>query len=318
MPGREPPSIMNHDDEAFAQRRRQPMTSYKRILLATDFSVTARKALTEAVRLARRDDADLHIVYVQVVALQGLGTFTDAPLPDYVREMRQLSLGGDQNIDVGYHKSSPHVVRDSSESAGILRYARENGIDLIVLGTHGRGPVAELVLGSVAQTVVRDAPVSVLVVGPQAGSLHLRCILAPVDFSPGSRDALVQAGLLAGRASAQLFALSVVDFVRVAHPEQLDIDERERLTRAELLQFLVAAALPVLAQPLVTVGPAADHIIRMAREHDAGLIVMGASGHTPLQRLVLGSVCKDVIRGAPCPVLVHREPPEPAEQRAAA
>lgn len=294
------------------------MVKYGKIMLATDFSEPARQALVEAVRLARRDDAELHVVYVDVVALQGLGSFSDPPLPDYIRKVSQLSMSGDPNVDINYRKASTHVVRDSSEAAGILRYARESGMDLIVIGTHGRGALAELILGSVAQAVVRDAPASVLVVGPNAGGLHARCILAPVDFSPRSREALAQAGRLAAEASAQLVALSVVDFVRVAHPEELDIGEREQRTRAELTEFVTAAALPVTAEPLVTVGPAPDEILRIAAKYDAGLIVMGASGHTPLQRLVLGSVCKDVIREAPCPVLVHRERGTEAQQRAAA
>ena len=154
------------------------MVKYRKILLATDFSEHARKALLEAVRLARKHDAELHVLYVQVVALQGVGTFTDVEMPDYIRNLQQVSLGADQDVDLNYRKSVAKVVRDTSEAAGIVRYAREEGVDLIIVGTHGRGPISELVLGSVAQAVVRQAPVSVLVVGPQAGSLHTRCILA--------------------------------------------------------------------------------------------------------------------------------------------
>ena len=63
---------------------------------------------------------------------------------------------------------------------------------------------------------------------------------------------------------------------------------------------------------------APGEILRIAAQYDAGLIVMAESGHTTLERLVLGSVCKSVIRSAPCPVLVHRETEGQAAQRAAA
>lgn len=294
------------------------MVKYDRILLATDFSEQAAKALTEAVRLARRHDAELHVVYVQVVAMQGLGTYTDVSLPDYIRSLRQVSLKGEQDVDLNYRKTVTKIVRDETEAAGILRYAREQAVDLIVLGTHGRGALSELVLGSVAQTVAREAPVSVLVVGPNSGSLHTRCILAPVDFSPASQAALVQAGRLAAGASARLLALNVVDFSRVPHPEELEIGEREERARAELERFTAAAGLPVQAERLVTVGPGAEEIQRIAAKYDAGLIVLAPSGHTALERLVIGSVCKSVIRSAPCPVLVHREAGAAVPQRAAA
>lgn len=294
------------------------MVKYQKILLATDFSEQARKALLEAVRLARKHDAELHVLYVQVVALQGVGTFNDVEMPDYIRNLQQVSLGGSQDVDLNYRKSVAKVVRDTSEAAGIVRYAREQGVDLIVVGTHGRGPISELVLGSVAQAVVRQAPVSVLVVGPQAGSLHTRCILAPVDFSPRSRDALAQAGRLAAGTAARLVVLNVVDFSRVAHPEELEIGEREQRAREEMERFVAAASLPVMPEKLVTVGPGPEEILRIAAKYEAGLIVMAESGHTTLERLVLGSVCKGVIRSAPCPVLVHREAEGQALQRAAA
>jgi nucleotide-binding universal stress UspA family protein len=294
------------------------MVKYRKILLATDFSERARKALLEAVRLARKHDAELHVLYVQVVAQHAVGAFNDVEMPDYIRNLQQVSLGAGQDVDLNYAKSVAKVVRDTSEAAGIVRYAREQGIDLVVVGTHGRGPISELVLGSVAQAVVRQAPVSVLVVGPQAGSLHLRCVLAPVDFSPRSRDALAQAGRLAAGAAARLVVLHVVDFSRVAHPEELGIGERERHARKELERFVDAANLPVIAEKLVTVGPGTEEIMRIAAQHEAGLVVMAESSHTTLERLVLGSVCKGVIRSAPCPVLVHREAEGQAQQRAAA
>lgn len=293
------------------------MVKYDRILLATDFSEQAKKALTEAVRLARKHDAELHVLYVDVVALQGMGTFNDPPIPDYIRSMNQVGMGADQNLDLNYRKSFTRIVRDNSEAAGILRYAREQAVDLIVLGTHGRGALPELLLGSVAQVVVREASVSVLVVGPAAGTLHTRCVLAPVDFSAKSIEAMGQAARLAAQESAKLVVLNVVDFARVAHPEEMEIGEREKRAREELDRLVALANLPVPVETLVTVGPGPEDIVRIAAQYDAGLIVMAESGHTALQRLMLGSVCKAVIRSAPCPVLVHRESVARAQRAAA-
>ena len=295
------------------------MGTYKKILLATDFSDTARKATAEAVRLARRHHAQLHVLYVEVVALQGIGTYNDPPLPDYIHSLGQLAAGAD--LDLNYKDTVLKIVRDRSEAGGILRYAAEQGVDLIVIGTHGRNAVSELIIGSVAQAVVRDATMSVLVVGTHAhrgdGATGAGCVLAPLDFSGRSRDLLRQAGDLATQRDARLVAFHVVDFDRVPRPETLDVGERETEARAELERLAAIDGLPVATETLVTTGPAAEEIVRAAYRLKAGLIVIAPSSHSGLQRLMLGSVCRPVIRMAPCPVLVHREP-ERAEHKAAA
>lgn len=292
------------------------MITYRKILLATDFSDQARAALAAAVRLARRDEAQLHVVHVEVVALQGIGTFNDAAIPDYIRSISQVG-GGD--LSLNHRDTVVKVVRDRTEAAGILRYAAEQDVDLIVLGTHGRGAVAEMLMGSVAQAVAHDAPVSVMVVGAHAtaASAPHGTVLAPVDLSPRSAEALAQAARLVAR-GGRLVALNVVDFGRVAHPEDLPVGERERAAGVQLGEFVAEAGLLLVPERIVTVGPAADEILRIAAKVAASLIVMAPSSHSGLERVLLGSVCKRVIRSAPCPVLVHRERAPAARERAAA
>jgi nucleotide-binding universal stress UspA family protein len=293
------------------------MNSYRKILLATDFSDNARPALAAAVRLARRDDAQLHVVHVEVVALQGVGTFTDPPIPEYIRSISQVSMNAD--LVASHRDTVVRIVRDRSEAAGILRYATEQDVDLIVLGTHGRGAVGEMLMGSVAQAVAHDAAVSVMVVGRHAAEPAAQhgTVLAPVDLSQRSAAALAQAARLVPK-GGRLVALNVVDFGRVAHPEELPIGERERRAGVQLGEFVEQAGLPVTPERFVTVGPAADEILRIAAKVGASLIVMAPSSHSGLERVLLGSVCKPVIRSAPCPVLVHRERAPAARERAAA
>lgn len=292
------------------------MSAYRKILLATDFSEVARKATAQAVRLARLHQAELHVVHVEVVGLQGADTYGDVQFPDYVRSIAQLEPGADPAL--GYRNTVLKVVRDRSEAAGILRYAAEQAMDLVVIGTHGRSLVAEMILGSVAQTVAREASAPVLVVGARATSDGRDSILAPVDFSAGSLASLAAAGRLAARGDARLIALHVVDFARVPHPEELDIGERERRARVRLQEFAANAGLPATAETIVTVGPAAEEIVRLAAKFQAAKIVMAPSSHTSLQHLLLGSVCRPVIRTAPCPVLIHREPAASGTERVAA
>lgn len=293
------------------------MTTYGKILLATDGSEQGGRAAAEAVRLARLHHAQLHVVHVEVIGRQGMDTFTDPVIPDYVRTLGQLIPGAE--LELNHKDTVVRVVRDRSEVAGILRYAADQAVDLIVVGTHGRSAISEMLLGSVAQAVVREAPVPVLVVGARAAARPEGpgAVLAPVDFSPGSAAALARAAELATQRDARLIALHVVDFSRLPHPEDLDIGERERRTRAELQSLAASAGLPGSAETLVTVGPAAEEIVRIAAKFNASLIVMAASSLTALERLMLGSVYKPVIRHAPCPVLVHRPTERPAQKAAA-
>jgi universal stress protein A len=141
------------------------------ILVPTDFSETADTALGYAKNLARSLGASLHLVHV----------FTDpyapatyvpevyAPVPPEARQRaleaahQRLAERLDPEEEARFHGSRA-VVRGGLTAMQIGRYATDNSIDLIVMGTHGHRGVAHLLLGSVAEHVVRTAPCPVLTV----------------------------------------------------------------------------------------------------------------------------------------------------------
>jgi nucleotide-binding universal stress UspA family protein len=290
------------------------MTPCQKILLATDFSESSRKATIEALRVARRYQAQVHVLHVDVIARQDIEGFDHPALADYIR-------GFDPGATGDIVKAS---VRDTSEPDGILCYAEEQGMDLIVLGTRGRGPVSERLLGSVAQRVVREALVPVLLVGmagemPVAGS-ERPVILAPVDLSERSGVAVAQAAALAVEREARLVVLYVLDRGRQSRDPEWPRTVSEEGARERLAAFVAGAGLPIEAEQRVGSGEATEVIFDVATQHGAELIVIAPPTHGRgwLDRLMLGSVTRDVIRGAPCPVLVHREPPAAQARRAAA
>jgi nucleotide-binding universal stress UspA family protein len=137
------------------------MFTIRRILHATDFSERSDNAFRLACALARDHNAPLLVLHVQAPAvIYGEGMMA-APPPDYTEGLRQ-QLEGVQAHD-------PRVVIERKLVEGdpateILRVAREAGCDLIVLGTHGWRGLRRLLMGSVAETVVRKAPCPVLTV----------------------------------------------------------------------------------------------------------------------------------------------------------
>ena len=152
------------------QEKEGVMIALKHILVATDFSEAAATALAYGRELSRRYDATLHVLHV--VDDVGARLAAASTLP-YDTSRMQEDLNGierrqleDALTDEDRRELRLKVVQlvSSSPSHEIVDYAAKAGIDLLILGTHGRGPIAHTFLGSVAERVVRHAPCPVLTV----------------------------------------------------------------------------------------------------------------------------------------------------------
>jgi nucleotide-binding universal stress UspA family protein len=139
--------------------------THDRILIATDDSEPAKKAIGEAITLADAFDATLYAVYVLESAEPRPGVGDHATKSDEDTKadqalQRVVSQAEERNLD-GEVVSA--VVRGQPASA-ILQHATDQDIDLIVVGTHGREGIDRLVVGSVAERVIRDSPVPVVTI----------------------------------------------------------------------------------------------------------------------------------------------------------
>jgi nucleotide-binding universal stress UspA family protein len=150
------------------EEKRDIMIALKNVLVATDFSVEAEAALTYGRTLARTFDATLHLLHVADNIYLRLGTDTFIPPPELQADLEEAArkqldalLIDNDPIPLRTH---PAVVVSSSPALAITKYARKVDADLIVMGTHGRGAFAHLLMGSVAERVVRTAPCPVLTV----------------------------------------------------------------------------------------------------------------------------------------------------------
>ncbi|HYM26228.1 MAG TPA: universal stress protein [Vicinamibacterales bacterium] len=146
------------------------MIVLKEILVATDFGDAANTALDYARALARQFGGRLHVLHVvgnvmtTAVGVEGFA----AMYPEMQRDIEDAARRQMDAIITDDDRATLQVttaIRESaSPAAAVVEYARHRGIDLIVMGTHGRGPMAHLVMGSVAERVVRTAPCPVLTV----------------------------------------------------------------------------------------------------------------------------------------------------------
>ncbi len=298
------------------------MLPIQSILHPTDFSEGAAAALEHALHLARRHEADLHLLHV----VPGLGedpirNAFDAAVEDNVF-MRQLWAEADAQMKalVEAHRDR-HVslrrVLARGPAAGpiILEYAEAEAIDVIVMGTHGRRGLRHLLLGSVAEEVVHQAACHVMTVRGQEGPADeprpIQRILVPLDLSEHSAPLLRTAREMAGGYGAELHLLHVIQPlpfpVSAMTPLSIyDLAPRIREEAQARLQALFEATpgpdVPALYH--VVEGHPARTIVQMAAQEEADLIVIAPRGLTGVERFVLGSVAEHVVRAAACPVFV--------------
>jgi nucleotide-binding universal stress UspA family protein len=309
---------------------------FSRLLVPLDGS-----SLAEAILLQVTELASLHGAEVVLLRVAHAHAFpaTDE-IEAQVRAVQEADAylaGVAQRLKAGGIKVQC-VVRYGQAAEEILDHAGVGGVDLIAMSTHGRSGMRRWMLGSVAEKVLRAAPVPVLLVrargqasaefAPQAGrhlepgqSKAVQCIptvirhiLCPVDFSQASKEIVENAGALALRFGADLTVLhSVYDPLditcsHIPHPPLEQLREEMIRVAEQTLQRLVTRKLRHLprAKAVVVTGPPFEQITRYAREHAVDLIVMGTQGVSGLDHLIMGSTAERVIRHAPCPVFSIR------------
>ncbi|WP_135824459.1 universal stress protein [Halorussus ruber] len=139
---------------------------YDRILVPTDGSTETERAVEHAAELAAAHGANLHAVYVvNSATFAGLHMETSwEGVSEVLREEGESALDRVEDIAAGHGVAVTTTVLDGSPSKRIVEYAEGEDCDLVVMGTHGRGGIDRLLLGSVAEGVVRACSVPVLTV----------------------------------------------------------------------------------------------------------------------------------------------------------
>jgi nucleotide-binding universal stress UspA family protein len=203
--------------------------------------------------------------------------------------------------------------RGMSAAPVILDYAEAHDVDLIVMGTQGRRGLGHLLLGSVAEEVVRNARCPVLTVRQQKTPARwdeVDRILVPVDFSQHCRRAVTYAKILADSYGARLYALHVFEqqihpsFYAIGKTSLLDLDpDLAGRARLEMSKLVAEAPGPeVEVEVHVAEGRAPREICRFAEENASDLVVIATHGLTGLDHFLLGSVTEKVVRRCPRPV----------------
>ena len=288
----------------------------KSILAPTDFSETANHAVEQAIELSLCYGAELHLLHVVEARHHDQAAVTGV-LQDYLQNLEEdaeqsLALKVDvlrgNKVNVRYE-----TTRDATPFDGIASKAAKLEPDLVVMGTHGRTGLNRLLLGSVAEKVLRHVPVNLLALNKKAPLIRaaraFERILVPVDFSEFSKHALEMAVNLLVPAG-ELHVVHVVaspihpSFYAGGVTQLFQVDpELPKKIHDRIAEWLEGQPVTSI---VVREGDVYAEIEDVRKIVDPQLVVMGTRGLTGLDHLLVGSVAEKMVRISEIPVLtVH-------------
>jgi nucleotide-binding universal stress UspA family protein len=287
----------------------------RNILYLTDFSEASEAALPFATSITREYEAKLFPFHVFIPAAYTYTTpeLTQASLEAQEDAIRiNLQRVGAQCTGLAHEAV---VVQGTGIWPPIEQAIKDYAIDLIVLGTHGRTGAQKLLLGSVAEEVFRRSHVPVLTIGPAERSgahraAKFRRVLFATDFSAESFAAAPYAVSMAQENNAELMLVHVIN-----EPASRPTGQPADVARANALYHLhdiVPANAELWCRPeaIVRFGHPAEQILKVAKERDADLIVLGirdaAGGFLGAATHLERTTAHKVVAHATCPVLTVR------------
>ena len=301
----------------------------RRILFATDFSDSSAHAFHVSLTWAAMCNATLDIVHVLSVLHE---VDLDAAVANlYIREQEKAAKSKLESLILEAQKTLPDVhshLLEGMQADEITKFALASRSDLIITGTHGWTGFDRVMMGSVAERVIHQAPCPVLSVreikdtkgqsstdGPSiTTSANVpKHILLPVDFSDCSLDAYEFVDNLEKNFDASITLIHALeplsyslDFT-LSHPLE-DRQHRENV-KARITQLVEAMTRQGLtANYVIKSKPASEAIIETVAEIGADLIVMGTHGRQGLRRLIMGNVAAAILRQSPVPVMTVKSP----------
>jgi nucleotide-binding universal stress UspA family protein len=316
---------------------------FRTIMVPLDGSPFGEYALPLALSMARRSGAEVELIHVYTLPIPIVSTnglMIPRPVaqpPEQAWERARAYL--DQLADClsePWEVPIETVLRAGAVADTLYDHALASGADLVVMTTHGYGPLSRVWMGSVADKLLRRLPMPLLLVRPRTEALDLleqvhdqafAHMLIPLDGSPLAEEILEPAMALGKLMGARYTLLQAVDppllgYAPALHARGIDEQILEQW-RAEALAYLEGVAERMRAERLkvqtsVPLVPPAIAILDYAHEHAVDLIAMATHGRGGVARLLLGNVADKVVRGAGAPVLLQRPRAETAELSASA
>ncbi len=292
------------------------------IIVAIDFSASAREALHQGAARAQARGARLvllHVAHRPVPLMPALAQLPGYHIADEETLRTELmdrlaALVREESLQLGAERVQIVVDFSSSTYAGIVAKAEELAAQLVVVGHRGDVALTRLLLGSVAQRVARSAPCPVLVARSTAASERL---LVTTDFSEAAQRGVDHAATEARACGFEVILHHNLELPSPLWsglaplgpiPPQMDEQTLQQLKQAaeQLLNDELQRS-GLTGTVVVTASSSTDEaIVRVAEQHRVALIVMASHGRSGVARMALGSVTESVLLHAHCSVLAVR------------
>ena len=289
----------------------------KCVLVATDFSEYSKVALDICLGVSKCMKTKLYVLHtiekfphdykhlLSSAAHTNMKQKLEEEAMEKIKAMLPEELLGSEDI--------VPIVRFGKPFLEIIKVAKDKDVDLMAIGTHGRAGVDRVILGSVAERVVRKAGCPVMVIRGKK-YVGFKRIIVPIDFSDCSRKALEYAAATARAHKSKLTILHVYEesfvepYVNAANSEEEAneiIKEIERVNETKYDEFLKTVDLSgVEYEKLLKKGIPETDIVEIAMEQQANLIVMGTHGRSGIKHILIGSTAEEVVRTVHCDIII--------------
>ncbi len=295
---------------------------FRKIVCPVYLDEASPQTLSYAQHFARLGGGTIHLLHV--VPTDELHLLRGVYKPDKsggadISTAERVAREQLETIAQEYLSDTPYAILtqfNSNPAAGILEAQKEVGADLVVMSSHGRTGFAHLILGSVAERVVREAVCPVLTIRQgeeEVAPSAFQNILVPVDIADRSATALIHARQIAAQHGGTVYPLHVVptediylqrDVYRLQEGGRTNLVRAERVAKERLAEVSQTYLDGVRYEPVVHVSSdPARTFLEMEKEVGADLLVMATHGFTGLFHLLLGSLTEKMMREAGCPVL---------------
>lgn len=301
---------------------------FHKILVPLDGSPLAEEAMVTAMAVAKEIKAEVLLlrsiqpVYTMMPVVAGEYEWI---WPEYAREDSRREIRDYLNTVMARYECPEcpisTIAQEGDPASVIVDTANEEGVDLIVMSTHGQTGVRRAVFGSVTERVLHSVSCPVLVT---RSNEPIRRVLITLDGSELAERAMAPALEIAHALGAGIILLRINEILpvspveaatgwewEVAEPKQRLMGELRQAAEAYLREVVLRHNLnPADVQTIVLDGSPVDRIQEFARLYGIDLIAMSTHGHTGLRRWLYGSVTVKVMRASECSMLIIRPPAE--------
>jgi nucleotide-binding universal stress UspA family protein len=283
---------------------------WKKILVPLDGSDLAELALPYAEELANAFKAEIILLHVS------------APEEDHYRHMHELYVKEVADRVKGRFKQVSPVIATGKPADEIISYAEKNGVDLLIITSHGRSGIMSWATGSIASRLLQGAEVPVLLVRaakPRRKTQRevlLKRILLPLDGSEAGEAAVDCVGELMSRLEAEVTLFGVIssgqhirsvgglDYISYP-PEQMEMFKKEAEDYLNgVYRRLKRRKGSVRVTIKVGAGDISQEILKFAEEKRVNLVAISSHGHSGIEKWVFGSIANKVVLASKSPVLL--------------